>query len=153
MLSVYEGRMIASVCSLRPRLRAAAAMALFVSGIGLAGCAGLGEGVASGAFVDPAKYDLYNCKQLETERKNLTVRAAELQGLMAKADTGAAGPVMAEFVYRNDLITARAQAKLADEAWRSNKCQDTLPAAAAPATPPADAKQKHQHQHSGSGLY
>jgi hypothetical protein len=156
MLSVYEGRMIALVCSLRPRLRAAAAMALFVSGIGLAGCAGLGEGVASGAFVDPAKYDLYNCKQLETERKNLTVRAAELQGLMAKADTGAAGPVMAEFVYRNDLITARAQAKLADEAWRSNKCQDTLPAAAAPATPlapPADAKQKHQHQHSGSGLY
>ena len=155
MLSVYEGRMIALVCSLRPRLRAAAAMVLFVCGIGLAGCAGLGDGVASGAFVDPAKYDLYNCKQLETERKSLNVRAAELQGLMAKADTGAAGPVVAEFAYRNDLITARAQAKLADEAWRRNKCQDTPPAAAAPTppAPPADAKQKHQHQHSGSGLY
>jgi hypothetical protein len=152
MLSVYEGRMITLVCSLRPRLRAAAAMALFVCGIGLAGCAGLGDGVASGAFVDPAKYDLYNCTQLQAERTAIAIRAAELQGLMAKADTGAAGPVVAEFAYRNDLITARAQAKLADEVWRRNKCQDTLPAAAT-ATPPADAKQKHQYQHSGSGLY
>jgi hypothetical protein len=129
-------------------------MALLVSGIGLAGCAGLGDGVASGAFVDPAKYDLYNCTQLQTERTALAIRAAELQGLMAKADTGAAGPVVAEFAYRNDFITARAQAKLADEAWRRNKCQDTLPAAApqpSPA-PPADAKQKHPHQHSGSGV-
>jgi hypothetical protein len=152
MLSVYEGRMITLVCSLRPRLRAAAAMALFVCGIGLSGCAGLGDGVASGAFVDPAKYDLYNCTQLQAERTAIAIRAAELQGLMAKADTGAAGPVVAEFAYRNDLITARAQAKLADEVWRRNKCQDTLPVAATP-TPPADAKQKHQYQHSGSGLY
>jgi hypothetical protein len=125
-------------------------MALFVSGIGLAGCANLGDGFASGAFVDPAKYDLYNCTQLETERKNLTARATELQGLMAKADTGAGGPVVAEFAYRNDFITARAQAKLADEAWRRDKCQDTPPPAAPPPpAPPADTKQKHPHKHSG----
>jgi len=128
-------------------------MALLVSGIGLAGCAGMGDGMVSGAFVDPARYDLYDCKQLEAERKGLAVRAAELQGLMAKADTGAAGPVVAELVYRNDFIFARAQYKLADEAWRRNKCQETPPATAAPAAPlPADTKQKHQHQHSGSGL-
>ena len=73
---------------------------------------------------------------------------------MAKADTGVAGPVVAELAYRNDYISARAQSKLADEAWRRNKCQETPPAAAAPAAPapPADTKQKHQHQHSGSGL-
>src|SRR3984885_5408593 len=151
MLSVYEGRMIASVCCSRPRLRAAAVTALLVSGAGLAGCANMGDGFASGAFVDPAKYDLYNCVQLENERKSLAVRAAELQGLMAKADTGAAGPVVAEFAYRNDYITARAQYKLADEAWRRNKCQETPATAAAPATPPpADTSKKHQH--SGSGL-
>ena len=91
MLSVYEGRMIALVCSSLPRFRAAALTALFASGIGLAGCAGLGDGVASGAFVDPAKYELYNCTQLETERKNLAARAEDLEGLMAKADTGAGG--------------------------------------------------------------
>ena len=152
MLSVYEGRMIALVCCLRQRLRAAAVMALFVSGIGLAGCANMGDGFASGAFVDPAKYELYNCTQLEAERKSLAVRAAELQGLMAKAETGTAGPVVAEFAYRNDYITARAQYKLADEVWRRDKCQETPPAAAPP-TPPADTPQKRQHQHLGTGAY
>jgi hypothetical protein len=156
MLSIYEGRMIASVCCSRPRLRAAAAMALLLaSGIGLAGCASMGDGFASGAFADPAKYDLYNCTQLETERKGLAIRAAELQGLMAKADTGAAGPVVAEFAYRNDYISARAQYKLADEAWRRDKCHETPAAAAAPATPApaADTKQKQPHQHLGTGVY
>ena len=129
-------------------------MALLVSGIALAGCAGMGDGMVSGAFVDPARYDLYDCKQLEAERKGLAVRAAELQGLMAKADTGAAGPVVAELVYRNDFIFARAQYKLADEAWRRNKCVETPPTPGAPTlpAPPADTKQKHQHQHSGNGL-
>ena len=58
-------------------------------------------------------------------------RSAELQGLMAKADTGVAGPVVAELAYRNDYISVRAQAKLADEGWRHNKCHDSPPAAAA----------------------
>ena len=74
------------------------------------------------AFADPAKYDLYDCKQLETERKGLAKRAAELQGLMAKADTGAAGPVVAELAYRNDYVAVRGQAKFAEEAWQRNKC-------------------------------
>jgi hypothetical protein len=154
MLSAYEGRMIVSVGLSRPRLRATAVLALLVSGIGLAGCANMGDGFASGAFVDPAKYELYNCKQLEAERTGLALRAAELQGLMAKADTGAAGPVVAEFAYRNDYITARAQYKLADEVFRRDKCVATPAAAApAPAVPPADTPQKHQHQHLGSGVY
>jgi hypothetical protein len=154
MLSAYEGRMIVSVCCSRQRWRAASVLALLVSGIGLAGCANMGDSFASGAFVDPAKYELYNCKQLEAERTGLALRAAELQGLMAKADTGAAGPVVGEFVYRNDYITARAQYKLADEVFRRDKCQETPPGAAAPAptAPPADALQKHQRQRSGSGL-
>jgi hypothetical protein len=146
MLSVYEVRMIACSSFSKPLSRAAIAMALLVSGLGLAGCANLGDSFASGAFVDPAKYDLYECKQLEPERKNLANRAAELQGLMAKADTGAGGAVLGEMVYRNDYITARAQAKLADEAWRRNKCQDTPAAAAVPAAPPAETKGKHSHQ-------
>jgi hypothetical protein len=153
MLSVYEGRMIASLAFSRPSLRAAAVMALLAAGIGLAGCANLGDSFASGAFVDPAKYDLYECKQLEPERKMLATRAAELQGLMAKADAGVAGPVVAELAYRNDYITARAQAKLADEAWRRNKCLDTPAAAAAPPpVPAADTKQKHSHQRSNSAV-
>ena len=54
------------------------------------------------AFADPAKYEFYDCKQLEGERKSLAGRAAELQGLMAKAETGAGGAVVSEVAYRND---------------------------------------------------
>ena len=129
-----------------------AAIALFVLGIGLAGCAQMGESMSS-AFVDPAKYDLYECKQLESERKGLASRTAELQGLMAKAETGAGGSVVSEVAYRNDYIALRAQAKLADEVWQRNKCQPSPPAAATPAAPaaaPAPAKGRHPAARSGA---
>jgi hypothetical protein len=128
--------MSSRLCHRQPISRAVAALALFALGIGLSGCAQVGE-TLSPAFADPAKYDLYECKQLEGERKALTARAAELQGLMAKAETGVAGPVVAEMAYRNDYISARAQFKLADEAWRRNKCHETPAAAPAAAATPA----------------
>jgi hypothetical protein len=131
--------MFARLSHRQPVSRAVAALALLALGIGLSGCAQVGE-TLSPAFADPAKYDLYECKQLEGERKALTARAAELQGLMAKAETGVAGPVVAEMAYRNDYISVRAQSKLAEEAWRRNKCHETPVAApAAAATPPARA--------------
>jgi hypothetical protein len=116
-----------------PPLRTA--MVLTALGIGLAGCAGMSDSM-SVAFADPAKYDLYDCKQLETERKNLAVRAAELQGLMAKADTGVAGPVVAELAYRNDYVAVRGQSRFAEEAWQRGKCHETADA------PPAAAAKK-----------
>lgn len=119
-----------------PLFARAAVVAL---GVGLAGCAGIGDSFVSGAFVDPSKYDLYECKQLETERKALAARTAELQGLIDKARTGTAGTVVGEAVYRNDYISARASAKLAEQAWQRNKCTETAPAIVAPgvaATPP-----------------
>ena len=135
--------------------RAAAAAALFALGSGLAGCASIGETVTP-AFADPAKYDLYECKQLEPERKTLANRAAELQGLMAKAETGAAGSVVAELAYRNEYIAVRGQAKFADEAWRRNKCHETTPAAgapAAPAAPPANVRAAPPRPRSGGAVY
>src|SRR3984885_4818845 len=134
--------------------RAGAAPALLALGLALSGCADMGESVTT-AFADPAKYDLYDCKQLEGERKSLATRAAELQGLMAKADTGAAGPVVAELAYRNDYVAVRGQTKLADAAWQRNGCHDSPPPApgAAPATapaPPANAKGGHKSMRSGN---
>ena len=137
MLSTYEGRMIVRISLSRPFSRSAAALAVLVFAAGLGGCADMGDNVST-AFADPAKYDLYECKQLEPERKSLAARAAELQGLMAKAQTGVAGPVVAELAYRNDYIAVRGQAKLAEEAWQRNKCVATpAPAPAAASTPPA----------------
>jgi hypothetical protein len=155
MLSVYQGRMIASFS--RPPLlpRAVAVLALFALGSGLSGCADLSDGMTT-AFADPAKYDLYECKQLEGERKSLANRAAELQGLIAKAQTGVGGPVVAEIAYRNDLIAVRGQAKNAEEAWQRNKCHETPPSAAKPATasvPPKSDKAGRSLARSGNAVY
>ena len=118
--------MIASLSRSQLLPRAVALLTL-VFGATLSGCADMSEGMTS-AFADPAKYDLYDCKQLEPERKNLANRAAELQGLIAKAQTGVAGPVVGELAYRNEYIAVRGQAKNADEAWQRNKCHETPPA-------------------------
>jgi hypothetical protein len=139
MLSTYEGRMIVRISLFRPFSRSATALALLVLAGAVSGCADMSDSVST-AFADPAKYDLYECKQLEPERKTLAARAAELQGLMAKAQTGVAGPVVAEIAYRNDYIAVRGQAKLAEEAWQRNKCVATPAAPAQPvaaSTPPA----------------
>ena len=128
--------MIVSFAQRQPLQRAAVSVALLAFGIGLSGCADMSDSLTT-AFADPAKYDLYECKQLETERKALATRAAELQGLMAKADAGVAGPVVAELAYRNEYVSVRGQARFAEEAWQRNKCRDTVPGAATPVAPPA----------------
>ena len=147
--------MIPGTSSFRPLLRGATAAALLALAIGLAGCAEMSDSMAT-AFADPARYELYDCKQLETERKSLATRQAELQGLMAKADTGAAGPVVAELAYRNEYIAVRGQAKFAEEAWQSNKCRVSTPSAAmplTPAAPSANAKRAQPPSRSGSTVY
>jgi hypothetical protein len=137
----------------------ATAVALLVLGAGLGatlgGCADVGDSFASAAFVDPAKYDQYDCKQLEAERKYLATRTAELQGRIAKAQTGTGGSVVGELAYRNDYISARASAKLADETWQRNKCVASSPAAAALApVPAAPAPGKgHGSAKSGGAIY
>ena len=132
--------------------RSLAALALLALWAGLSGCAGMSDAI-SPAFADPAKYDLYDCKQLETERKSLANRTAELQGLMTKAETGVAGPVVAEMAYRNDYIALRGLSKLADEAWQRNRCQDSKlearPAPVPPSIAPAPAAGRSRSKASG----
>jgi hypothetical protein len=112
--------------------RAGCAAATLVLGLQLGGCSGMSDSMSQ-AFADPAKYELYNCKQLETERASLKSRMNDIQGLMAKADTGTGGFVVSELAYRNDYISIRGQMRFADEAWRRNKCHETGTATAAPA--------------------
>jgi hypothetical protein len=113
---------------------------LFAIGLALSGCASVGDTI-SPAFADPGKYQLWDCKQLEGERKNLANRTEELQKLMNKAETGVGGAVVAEMAYRNDYVAVRGQAHFADEAWRSNKCSESPPAATtSPAAPKVTSK-------------
>ena len=149
--------MTVRLCQRPPLPRAVSLTALLVLGFGLGGCADMGDSMTS-AFADPAKYDFYDCKQLEAERKNLAVRGAEVQGLMAKAETGVAGSVVSELAYRNDYLAIRGQARLADEVWRRNKCRPSPPEAAADApglvpVPPANGKGRRAPISSGSAVY
>ena len=138
-MSVYESHMTARTRHHPILPSAAAALTLRAFGfalvLGLAGCANMGDSMTT-AFADPAKYELYECKQLEPERKALAARLAELQGLMAKAETGVGGTVVAELAYRNEYIAVRGQSRFAEEAWQRNKCVASAPAAAAPVAPP-----------------
>jgi hypothetical protein len=90
----------------------------------------------STAFADPAQFDLYDCRQLETSRKGLAARAADLQRLMAKAETGAGGAMVAEIAYRNDYVAVRGQQQFAEEAWQRNRCVAGAPAAVTAPVPP-----------------
>jgi hypothetical protein len=111
--------------NLRGQSFTAALVCLFA--VALADCTSMSDSMSS-AFVDPAKYDLYNCVQLRTVRTANAKRMEELRGLMAKAETGAAGPVVAEVAYGNDYVAARAQSNLADEVWQRDHCdQENLP--------------------------
>ena len=110
-----------------------ALLALLAAGAALSGCAGMSETVAP-AFADPAQYELYDCKQLEAERKSLAKRTDDLRGLMEKAETGTGGAVVSELAYRNDYVAVRGSAQMAEDAWRRNKCRETPPEATPPAT-------------------
>ena len=135
-------------------LRSLSTLALLALGAGLSGCAGMSDTIAP-AFADPAKYDLYDCKQLEPERKGLANRSAELQGLMAKAETGVAGPVVSELAYRNEYIAVRGQSKLAEEAWQKNRCKDAKPEAKLepPVVAPAPMIRGARSSKSGSSVH
>jgi hypothetical protein len=143
--------------------RAAAVTAWLALGIALSGCAGGMSDVSDSltldnatlAFVDPARYDFYDCKQLQNERKSLAKGFEDLKKAMEKADTGFAGPVVSEMVYRNDYLANRGQAKLAEQTWKRNNCHETLPdPLEATAAPPSQGKDKHgSHSRSGNAVY
>jgi hypothetical protein len=154
--------MIARILHDKALPRAAAVTALLALGVALSGCAGgmsevsdsLSLDNATLAFVDPAKYEFFDCKQLQTERKAIAARLEDTRKLMEKADTGFAGPVVSEMVYRNDYLSNTAQAKLADQAWKRNNCHETVPdPLEATATKPGETKTKPVRSRAGNAVY
>lgn len=115
-------------------LRAARFAAIGALAAGLGACA---SGASSSVFVDPATYDLYNCQQLATARTNSNNRVVELERLMAKAESGAAGSLVSGLAYQTDYRAERARRDQIDEKITSNNCSHADLAPAAPAAPPA----------------
>ena len=125
-------------------LRAVVSLAMLGAlAISLGACAsGGGSTFGSSVFVDPSKYDLYNCQQLHTARKATNDRVVELEGLMAKAETGAGGSLVSGLAYQTDYRSQRAQRDAIDEKLASNNCGPEPLPPAAPVTPP---KGKRRH--------
>ena len=121
----------------KPRMRRVLCVALFgAMTMSLGACATGGESpFGSSVFVDPAKYDLYNCQQLATARKATNDRVVELEGLMAKAETGAGGALVSGLAYQTDYRASRAQRDAIDEKMARNDCSAELAAPSAPAAP------------------
>ncbi len=94
-------------------------------------------GVTQSFFVDPSKYDLYDCKQLTTARVAVDARVVEMEKLIAKAESGAAGGLVSGLAYQSDYSAARAQRNLIDQKMVSNNCRMGEPSVIAPQPPPA----------------
>ncbi len=122
---------------MRGFVRALAATGLLLACALLGGCA---SGATSSAFVDPSRYELYNCEQLNTARKVSFRRVSELQGLMAKAETGVAGSLVSGLAYQTDYVKARAELDLIDETRKRGNCGEVVPEG--PPTPPSLAPPK-----------
>ncbi len=102
-----------------------------VAGIALAaallsGCATGGDATLS-PFADPAHYDLYDCAQLDTARRPVAEKLSELRGLMAKAETGAAGSLVSGVAYQSEFTATKAQLDLIDQNRRRNNCGEIVP--------------------------
>lgn len=110
----------------------------------LGGCAT--GGVTSSIFVDPSRYDLYDCKQLAAERASVDTKVVQLEKLMAKAETGVAGGVVSGLAYQADYSAARAQRDLVDQKMTMNNCAAEPPPVIAAPAPPKKKKHKHKHQ-------
>jgi hypothetical protein len=103
----------------------------------LAGCAAGSSigGPRTSIFVDPSRYDLYDCAQLNEARVSQLKHVNELERLMAKAKTGAAGGVVSAVAYESDYAKERANLDLIDDTRRRNNCGE-LPAAPVPQNAP-----------------
>lgn len=121
-------------------LRLAAAGGLAVS---LGACA---SGASSSLFVDPATYSLYSCQQLGVARRTTNDRVVELEGLMAKAESGAAGSLVSGLAYQTDYRATRARRDQIDEKIVSNNCTsaDLAPPAGTEPQVPSSAPTKRR---------
>jgi|ERR1044071_4344922 hypothetical protein len=72
----------------------------------LCGCAASDD--ASGRFlVQPERYQLYSCRELAEAAQELVKRQRELEGLMAKAGSDAAGRFVSTAAYRPEYLQLR----------------------------------------------
>jgi hypothetical protein len=103
----------------------------------LSGCAMSEDPVAS-MLVAPGGYVLFSCDDIARTRAGIQARQKQLEGLMAKAGTDAAGRLIAETTYGTEYATTRGQLRNLQAAAAEKNCN--VPAVGNPAAPATNPK-------------
>jgi hypothetical protein len=87
-------------------------------------CAGLGacSHLPDAALVDPAKYDLYSCKQLDHAMKEAADRNRELKRLEARAMRDPSGELVSDLTYVPEFKSWRGNMALMEEVSQRKDC-------------------------------
>jgi hypothetical protein len=121
--------MPAASWSERVPARSSRIVALVLAALPL-GCTGPAEMM----LVDPAKYQLHTCVQLEREMKTLSEHAHELRALHDRAVRDSAGAVIARIAYEPDYLSTIGNIRLIAAAAQDRDCDPPIaPAIATPA--------------------
>jgi hypothetical protein len=108
----------------------------------LGGCASTDD-TASKLLVAQGDYDLYSCPQVVNLVTGLKARKAELEKLMARAETDIGGKMMSAMGYRPDYLRVIGELKSAETTMREKHCE--VPPPPAPAAAPKAAAKRPKH--------
>lgn len=98
-------------------------------GFALAGCGSVGNEFTT-PFVDPARYDYHDCRQLDASLTNYRETEERLARLMQAGSREAGGDVMVEIGYRPQMTQATSHRRLIERKRMEKGC-------AAPSVPSA----------------
>lgn len=101
-------------------MRATPLLALVVGGF-LSACATPADNPFT-VFVDPGKYQFYNCEQLAAQRAGQKVREQELKRLMDKAEQSTGGAIVNVLAYRGDHVAVTEELRVIEATARIKKC-------------------------------
>jgi hypothetical protein len=130
-------RSAAAAPARRPRNlgRLAAAVPLLAA---LAACSANTDHLGA-AFVDPAKFTLYRCDDLNRRAQALVAREAELRNDMARAEQGAGGGIANAIAYRPLYLSVRGELDLLERTAAEKKCVLAPTPSTTPAPTPVSA--------------
>lgn len=89
-------------------------------------------------LVSPARFMLYNCKELAQHQMSLVARQRQLEGLMRQAKQGSGGSFVSAIAYEPDYQNVLGEMKVLRQQQAEKECN--LPDPYAPAAPPPAAK-------------
>ncbi|HEY1475893.1 MAG TPA: hypothetical protein VGF53_17620 [Pseudolabrys sp.] len=103
----------------------------------VSGCA-MSEDPMASFLVAPGGYTLFSCDDIARTRTGVLARQKQLEELMAKAGTDAAGRIIAETTYGTEYAATRGQLRSLQAAAAERNCN--VPAAGTPGAPPSTPK-------------